>query len=201
MSNWYISVDKFLSHSNSMSLTHRIHISPRGFTLIELLVVIAIIGILASIVLASLSGARSGGKDVRRISDVKQIKYAVELYYQRLGQYPCKLYDPLSAVTCELNGSIEMPNVPKDPDGADYSYSALGTGASCTQYHLGASLEKNSNLVLRSDRDATAAGTLCTSSLANFHGWSASAGGAACSATPGSPQPSGTETCYDVNEQ
>ena len=60
----------------------------RGFTLIELLVVIAIIGLLASIVLASLNTARSKASDAAIISDVKSLESALELYYNDYGGYP-----------------------------------------------------------------------------------------------------------------
>jgi len=53
----------------------------KGFTLIELLVVIAIIGILAGIVLVSMGGARSQARDVKRMSDLRQLISAQELYY------------------------------------------------------------------------------------------------------------------------
>ena len=53
----------------------------RGFTLIELLVVIAIIGILASVVLASLNSARDKGSDAAIKANVNNARAQAELFY------------------------------------------------------------------------------------------------------------------------
>ncbi|VAW32050.1 hypothetical protein MNBD_CPR01-601 [hydrothermal vent metagenome] len=53
----------------------------RGFTLIELLVVIAIIGILSSVVLASLNTARKKGNDAAVKSNLATIQTQAQLYY------------------------------------------------------------------------------------------------------------------------
>ncbi len=60
----------------------------KGFTLIELLVVIAIIGMLSSIILASLNSARGKARDAVRKESFKQISNAFELYYTNNGIYP-----------------------------------------------------------------------------------------------------------------
>ena len=57
----------------------------KGFTLIELLVVIAIIGILSSVVLASLNSARAKGSDAAVKSGLANMRAQAELYYDGTG--------------------------------------------------------------------------------------------------------------------
>ncbi|MEK7579413.1 MAG: type II secretion system protein [Patescibacteria group bacterium] len=102
--------------------------SKKGFTLIELLVVIAIIGILSSVVLASLNSARRKSRDARRLADLQQIKLASELYFDQNRQYPA---------STSLLAPTFIASVPIDPLNASYAYSASGT----TSYCLGTTLE------------------------------------------------------------
>ena len=57
----------------------------RGFTLIELLVVIAIIGILSSVVLASLNTARGKGANSAIKSNLANARTQAELYYNSMN--------------------------------------------------------------------------------------------------------------------
>jgi len=60
----------------------------KGFTLIELLIVMVVIGILATLVLANLSSARSRARDAQRKSDLRQIQNALQLYRNDYGAFP-----------------------------------------------------------------------------------------------------------------
>ena len=118
--------------------------SEGGFTLIELLVVIAIIGLLASIVIASVGTANQKGRDGRRISDVKQIQLALELYFDACSTYPTDIYAASSGCTGGIAPDY-ISVVPTDPlSQLKYAYVALvgnGTSGSCGSYHLGTKLE------------------------------------------------------------
>jgi len=118
--------------------------SARGFTLIELLVVIAIIGMLASIILASLNTARIKSRNARRLADLKEIQTALELYFSDHNQYPDLSGTGQVAVT---NATLVADLVPAyisvisdDPLGGAYHYVYKSTTGG-TFYCLGATYE------------------------------------------------------------
>ncbi len=122
---------------------------PAGFTLIELLVVIAIIGILASIVLTSLAGARGKGRDAKRQSDMQEIAKALELYYSNHGAYPiCSAptndvpghYTSMVCLGTALVSDGDISSMPVDPQYPSNSYAydnwCPATGSSNQSYRM-----------------------------------------------------------------
>lgn len=79
----------------------------RGFTLIELLVVIAIIGILSSVVIASLATARNKGADTAVKADLASVRNQMELFYDTGSTYAsaCTNATIASMVTAATNAS------------------------------------------------------------------------------------------------
>ena len=83
----------------------------RGFTLIELLVVIAIIGILSSVVLASLSTARNKGADAAAMSEINNIRAQAAIYYDTTQSYGT----PFAKAGCPLATNTATAGLFYDP--------------------------------------------------------------------------------------
>ena len=81
----------------------------KGFTLIELLMVIAIIGILSSIVLVNLNGARTKAQDAVRKQELQSVATAVEAYYAANGSYPIPSTDISNLGSKESGSCISSP--------------------------------------------------------------------------------------------
>jgi len=120
------------------------NLSRNGFTLIELLVVIAIIGLLASIMTTALSSARLKARDARRLSDIKQVKSGLDLYFSTANGYPATAsFNAAYAAQTTLNcGTTTILRVPQDPLYPSYSYTYIATGgpvSGCGEADLGLS--------------------------------------------------------------
>lgn len=137
----------------------------KGFTLLELLVVIIIIGLLAAIILASVNTARARGRDAKRITEIKSMQNALQIYFSANGYYPQTCFS--GAGNCN---SLTPTLIPVVPDGVYYTgVDTISTGQ-CRAYHLGVTLETN-NSALSTDKDLTSnAAGLATAGYSNLCG-------------------------------
>lgn len=155
-----------------------------GFTLVELLVVIGIIGILSTLALVSLNSARQKSRDAKRLSDVRQIQTALELYYGDKNTYPIEgttaspvVLGSASAYTLSngagfdtkaaSSGKEYMGQVPSDPlSDQSYLYHSTNedgsdcTSGRCEQYRIVFTLERSAAGFSSGSRTASPGGIL-----------------------------------------
>jgi type IV pilus assembly protein PilA len=125
----------------------------KGFTLIEILVVVAIIGVLSSVVLASLSTARMKSRDQSRVAEIIELRKAIEFYYSERGTYPPYAYATSPYLGddcgyqndwCDLETTLApyINGIPRDNLGTALNRRYLyKSNAPYTTYGLGVQLE------------------------------------------------------------
>jgi type II secretion system protein G len=119
----------------------------RGFTIVELLIVIVVIAILATISIVAYSGIQQRARDTIRLSDIKTLSKAIELFYADNGNYPMSngwcTQPSGAAYAAAFQAEIApyLARFPRDPSYSgtyqDYFYRNVGD----TSYYLYAEME------------------------------------------------------------
>ena len=140
----------------------------KGFTLIELLVVISIIGLLSTISVVALNGARKKGRDANRVSNIKQVQTALELYFNDEYAYPIEI----AAVTLGATGQLALcggatPGF-KDACGTDKTYMGIipanpTPGGAAYTYAISTGVTYEITFTLEEDTGGLAAGAYTAS--------------------------------------
>jgi prepilin-type N-terminal cleavage/methylation domain-containing protein len=152
-------------------------ISNKGFTLIELLVVVSIVGLLSSIVMASVVDARMKARDTTRVEQLHQMDLAIGLYKSdHEGKVPllgeinggdgtgCSAANQINRLNCVARSSggdaweafrtamaPYISTLPNSLNGIDYIYlppASMGSGASDDDYQVSADSEYDPNIDL-----------------------------------------------------
>jgi general secretion pathway protein G len=89
----------------------------RGMTLVEIMVVLVILGLIATAVVVAVVPKLAEARHDRAVLDISNIQQALDLYKIKKGTYP----DTASGLKV-LVDTQNLPTMPKDPWGNDYTY-------------------------------------------------------------------------------
>ena len=119
----------------------------KGFTLIELLVVVAIIGILSSVVLASLNNARGKGADAAIKSNLANIRAQAEMLYDDIGNYSTVCSNPtVTAMIDSAKSSAGVSGATNTTIGTTTTAVCRVGGSGSTDYWIASVPLKSSNV-------------------------------------------------------
>lgn len=134
----------------------------KGFTIIEILVVVSVLTILVVLVLVNINTTSSQTRDRVRISNIQEIRLAIESYRAKCGEYPnqldrsadngCPSGTTLGTFIYEIPTNLDYSEEPlfygdgqyDEGDSYDgYIYAALtnSIGGKCFEYHIGVPIE------------------------------------------------------------
>lgn len=103
----------------------------RGFTLLELLVTATLIAVLTVIGIVSYSSVNKRSRDVKRRSDLEQLRSALEMFRSDKTQYPGNAsypsiqdatFNDASTLGSSIVANNYIPSIPTDPDGKSSYY-------------------------------------------------------------------------------
>lgn len=122
----------------------------KGFTLTELIVTVGIIVVLSGTIFVNLGSSRLKARDSERISDTSQLQLAVQLYYDRCGQFPAASSGALSISAnngCPSGVTLgsfisQIPTPPAGGGQTAYDYATLTASGVVVNYVIHTVLEQ-----------------------------------------------------------
>ena len=148
-----------------------------GFTLIEVLIAVSIVAVLSVIGIVSYASVNSRSRDAKRVSDLEQIRSALEMYRSDKGSYPAGSGSFESLTSLDPGDgtgplvTTYLPVIPMDPkstngNAIEYYYTPVGAAPPYFSYCLCGNVEVTS--MIKNDCTAIGVDTSAVSANCNY---------------------------------